>query len=403
MRNILYIVPSDFDSLKKKGVVDMIKKQDEGGFFDKVITLYPFTRNNREINLSDNNKIIEYGWKTGIDFLDKLFITKTLGTFRILFKLAFIFPFIIKKENIDIIRATDPYYMGLLGIYYSKIFKIPVVVSIHSDYDLGDKVGGQTFKIFGSRTLAKKLERFVYGNVDKILPISEYLKKKIIIEYKINSNKIEIFYHGISFEEFDKTKYINIKEKFNIKSKYIIGYVARLSKEKNCLDLLYICKKLTEYRKNFVILVAGDGSEYIYMKEYIKKHNLEKYLMLMGFQDKSIVYNIRKQSFVNLCLLDGFSLIEACAGGRPVIAYDIEWHYELIKENETGFLIEKNNIDKVVEKIVYLMDNPDIANKLGKNARKFVLERHNIKTVTKMKQKIYKEILSEKKKRKNMA
>ena len=76
MRNILYIVPSDFDSLKKKGVVDMIKERDEGGFFDKVITLHPFTRSNKEINLSNNNKIIEYGWKTDIDFLDKLFIKK---------------------------------------------------------------------------------------------------------------------------------------------------------------------------------------------------------------------------------------------------------------------------------------------------------------------------------------
>ena len=70
--------------------------------------------------------------------------------------------------------------MGLLGLYYSTIFKVPFVVSVHSDYDLGDKLGGQTFKIFGSRNLAKKLEKFIYKNSSKILPISGYLKKKIM-------------------------------------------------------------------------------------------------------------------------------------------------------------------------------------------------------------------------------
>lgn len=393
MRNILYIVPSDFDSLKKKGVTDMIKERDEGGFFDKVITLHPFTRNNKEINLSDNNKIIEYGWRTGIDFLDKFFITKILGTMRILFKLAFIFPFVIKKEKIDIIRATDPYYMGLLGLYYSKIFKIPFVVSVHSDYDLGDKLGGQTFKIFGSRRLAKKLEKFIYKNSSKIFPISVYLKEKIINEHKIDQSKIEIFYHGISFKKFDETKYISIREKFNIKSKYIIGYVARLSKEKKCLDVLYICKKLTEYRKDFMFLVAGNGSEYKYMKEYIKKYNLENYIMLIGFQNKNIIYNMRKQSFINLCLLDGFSLIEACAGARPIIAYDIEWHYELVKNNETGFLVNVGDIDAVVEKINFLMNNPYIADKLGENARKLAFKRHNIDNIIKIRQNLYKKLI----------
>ena len=279
-------------------------------------------------------------------------------------------------------------------MYYSKIFKVPLVVSIHADYDLGNKLGGQTFKIFGSRRLAKKLEKFIYKNSSKILPISEYLKKKIITEYKIDPTRIEIFYHGISFKEFDKIEYINIREKFNIKSKHIIGYVARLSKEKNCLDVLYICEKLTKYRKDFMFLVAGNGSEYKYMKEYIKKHNLENYIMLIGFQNKNIIYNIRKQSFINLCLLDGFSLIEACAGARPVIAYDIEWHYELVKNNETGFLIEENNIDEVVKKIIYLLDNPSIAEKLGKNARELALKRHDMNNVIKIKQNIYEGVLS---------
>ena len=397
MRNILYIVPSDFGSLKKKGVVDMIKERDEGVFFDKVITLHPFTRSNKEINLSNNNKIIEYGWKTDIDFLDKLFITKILGTIGILFKLAFIFPFVIKKEKIDIIRATDPYYMGLLGLYYSKIFKIPVVVSIHSDYDKRFILDGSkgSFTIFGSRNLAKKLEKFVYKNVDKILPIREYMRLNIISEFKIDEGKVEVFPHGVNFKEFDEVEFIDIYEKFGIdRSKKIISFVGRLSKENYIYHLIDIARKLKKLREDFVLLIVGGGNEYENVKNIVVEQYLDNVIYFTGFQNKEIVVNVRKQNYLALTLMGGFSLIEACAGARPVIAYDIEWHYELVKNNETGFLIEENNIDEVVKKIIYLLDNPSIAEKLGKNARELALKRHDMNNVIKIKQNIYEGILS---------
>ena len=397
MRNILYIVPSDFGSLKKKGVVDMIKERDEGGFFDKVVTLHPFTRSNKEINLSNNNKIIEYGWKTDIDFLDKLFITKILGTIGILFKLAFIFPFVIKKEKIDIIRATDPYYMGLLGLYYSKIFKIPVVVSIHSDYDKRFILDGSkgSFTIFGSRNLAKKLEKFVYKNVDKILPIREYMRLNIISEFKIDEGKVEVFPHGVNFKEFDEVEFIDIYEKFGIdRSKKIISFIGRLSKENYIYHLIDIARKLKKLREDFVLLIVGGGNEYENVKNIVVEQYLDNVIYFTGFQNKEIVVNVRKQNYLALTLMGGFSLIEACAGARPVIAYDIEWHYELVKNNETGFLIEENNIDEVVKKIIYLLDNPSIAEKLGKNARELALKRHDMNNVIKIKQNIYEGILS---------
>jgi len=42
--------------------------------------------------------------------------------------------------------------------------------------------------------------------------------------------------------------------------------------------------------------------------------------------------------------MGGFSLIEAYAAGRPVVSYDVEWHSELVKNNETGFLIPESMV-----------------------------------------------------------
>lgn len=394
MRNILYIVPSDYESLSSKGVVDLILQRDEVGFFDNVYTLHPFTKNDRIIELKKNNIIFEYGWKFNNNLLNKFKITKFFGTIILLFKLAFVFPFKIRNKSISVIRATDPYYMGLIAFYYSKVLKIPFVVSVHSDYDKGAELGGQTFKILNSREIAKKIENFTYKKADLILPISYYLKKKIIDEYCIDSNKIHIFHHGISFEKFDNINYLNIKRKFNIEKPYLIGYVSRLSKEKHCLDILYITKKLLKIREDFFILVAGNGQEYSYMDKFIKKNKLEKNIKILGFQSKDIVFNIRKQSNINICFLDGFSLIEACAAGNPVLAYDTEWHSELVQDSLSGFLIKENDIEDMVEKINYILNNEKMLREMGKNARELAFKNHNIQNTIKQKQNIFKKVIT---------
>jgi len=402
MRNIFYIVPSDFESLEKKGVLNLILERDEGRFFDNILTLHPFTKNNKTILLKENNKIIEYGWKSKSNFLNNFLIAKIFGTLSILFKLLFVFPFIIKKEKISIIRATDPYYMGLIGLYYSKLLKIPLVVSVHSDYEKRFILDGSkgSFTILGSRKFAKILEKYIYKKVDKIIPIREYMKQDIINNYKINKNKIEVFPHGIDFDKFENIEDIDIYQKFNInKEKKIISFIGRLSKENYVYHLFEIAIKLKELKNDFILLVLGEGNEYKNMQKILIEKNLNDVMMLTGFQNKDTVANVRKQNYLSLCLMGGFSLIEACAGARPAISYDIEWHSELVQNNKTGCLIEENDIDEIVKQIRYLFDNPKEADKLGVNAKKLAFVNHDISNATNTKQAIYKDVLSEYKNR----
>ena len=394
-RKLLIIAPNNYEDIENKGVIHHYDFFKEDGFFSKLLVLFPLARNDFK---HENNGIsfFQYGWGFNNTFLNNFSLFKIFGSFTILWKLLFVFPFVLKREKVSLIRATDPYYMGLIGLFYAKLFKIPLTISVHSDYDMGAKLGGQTFKIFGSRKIAKKLEKFIYNHCDRILPISDYLKQKIIKEYSIEPNKIKIFPHGISFDDFDNTLAINIKEKFHIdENKYLIGYVARLSKEKHCLDILEIVNRLSRIRNDFMLLVAGDGKEFEYMNDFIRNNNLEEYIKLLGFQEKSVVYNLRKESEINLCLLDGFSLIEACAAKKAVIAYDTEWHYSLIIDNETGYLLKENAIDDMVDKIDYLLNNREVSKILGENARVFAFKNHNIDNTVKIKQDIFKRILNE--------
>lgn len=394
--DLLIIAPNDFESLERKSVLYQYENYREDGYFDSVISFFPFTKTNLTKKIDNNKFFYQYGWQTKFNFLNKFKLMKFFGTIMLIWKILFIFPFVIKKYNIKIIRATDPYLSGLIGLYYSKLFKIPLAVSVHSDYDKGDELGGKTFKLFGSRRIADKLAKFVYKHCDVILPIRDYLKQKIKDMFLINEAKFEIFPHGIDFDEYDNIPLVNIYDHFLIDNKLkIISFIARLSKENYVYDLIKIVERLSVVRNDFIVLVLGDGGEYHNLIKLVEIKKISNFIKFTGFQNKDIVVNTRKQSYLSLSLMGGFSLIEACAGSRPVISYDVEWHYELVKDGVTGYLVKENNVKYVVDRINDLFNDNILANKLGSAGRKLVFENNNLVNTVKIKQNIYSKIIED--------
>jgi len=394
--DLLIIAPNDYESLKKKSVLYQYENYRENGYFDNVISFFPLTKRNLKREIDGNKIFYQLGWQSKFNLLNKFKLMKLFGIIILLIKVLFVFPFIIKKYNIKIIRATDPYFSGLIGLYFSKLFNIPVVISVHSDYDLCNTSEGLTFKLFGSRKLAEKLEYFVYKKCDAILPISQYLINRILLFYPNLNNKFHKFPHGITIEDFDDVEYIDLFAKYDIKiGTKLICYVARLSKEKNCLDIPLIVEKLSKKFENFILLVIGDGVERETIKEMLDKKNLSRYVKLIGFQDKKVVFNARKSADVNICLLDGYSLIEAGLSEKPVVGYDVEWHSDLLINEKNAFLVKLHDTETFSKKLYALLDNQDLSYKLGSELRSFTVKNHEIKNTQIMKQHIYSKVMKE--------
>lgn len=371
----------------------MISDRCEGGFFSNVTTLHPLARTNKFIEYSNNSHIVQFGWKSSYSFLNKIKIFKIISTVFLMGKLLFIFPFELKKKKIDVIRATDPYYMGLLGYYYSLILRIPFVISIHSDYDKRYQLDGAkgSFSSFGSRKIGEQIEAFTLKKCSNILPIRKYMIDLLSKKYHLPKEKFYVFPHGIDLNIFDKTEFIDIYQKFKIKrEKKIISFVGRISKENYVYDLIEVAKILNKTKDDFVFLITGGGNEFNEVNKLVKDMD---FIKCIGFQNKRIVNNIQKQSFISMCLMGGFSLIEACAAANPIISYDVEWHEELVNK-ETGFLIAEGDLTNCAEKVIELLNEEKKAYKLGLNARKLIEGKHEISKTYNIKSKFYRNLLN---------
>jgi len=223
------------------------------------------------------------------------------------------------------------------------------------------------------------LERFIFTKATLVLPIRETLGAKAVAK-GANPERVRVTPHGIDLSPFDNPPAHNIFRRFEINPDIkIISFVGRLTQENYIDDILETTKMLGNKRKDFLLIMAGGGAEENKIKTELSKDSLLKdHLLLVGFQSRDVCLDLRRASKVSLCLMAGFSLIEACAAGRPVVSYDVEWHSELVKDRETGFLVKEHDIDGTVKALDWLLDHPIESDEMGRKAKTLAFERHDI-------------------------
>lgn len=393
---ILFIVPSDYDSLVRKGVEWLIRDRDEGGFFGRVVTVHAVTPRSRTIELDDTHVIHEFGWDRWPGAARSRVLRLAWAPFHLL-RVVRRAGRLVESERIDIIRATDPYVAGLIAWCLSALYQgLPYCVSVHADYDkrfeLDGPKGGPT--ILGSRKLAKILERFVLSRASLVMPIRESLGRYAVAS-GARAERNRIIPHGIDMTPFRTPPEIDVRARLDIGADdKIISFVGRLSRENYVDDIVALARRLVEYRDDFVVVMAGEGAEEDRLRAIFEADAaLRERMLLLGFQPRKVALELRRASAVNLCLMGGLSLIEACASGAPTIAYDVEWHDELIEDGETGYLVPEGDIDALERAVIRLLDDPAEAGRMGTKARALAFSRHDLANASAMKRRCYEELL----------
>ncbi len=222
------------------------------------------------------------------------------------------------------------------------------------------------------------IERFLSIFTYKIINISKDEYKKAL-ERKIPEEKMAIIENGINIEKYKENKKIKFLDK------YVIGFVGRLSEQKNPLFLIEIAKELLKKEKNFLFYIVGDGE----LKEkFIKKiceNKLENYFFLRGWSEK-VEEDIRNFDVaLMVSKWEGFGLVvcEYMATLKPVIAVNVGGVKNIIENNINGIMINEYSDKKFAEKILEIKNDNSLKEKLVEKAYKDVKEKYSIENEVK--------------------
>lgn len=289
----------------------------------------------------------------------------------------------IKKINPDIVYAHS-----------SKAGALTRIANVGLNYKIIYNPHGWAFNMKFSakkQQLYRLIEKVLALVTDEIVCISKdevdsALKKKIC-----KSNKLRLIYNGIDIDQIKNSKGID-KENLNIpKDAFVIGQVGRLSNQKAPDTFVRSAIEIKKRIPNAFFLMIGDGDEAHKINQLIKENNLQDSFLITGWVDNPADYIKVMNVATLLSRWEGFGLVlpEYMIGQVPVVANSVDAIPEIVKDGKTGHLVEVDNPDQVVDKIINIHTQPDESNRIIKNAYQFAKEQFNAKRVAEQVEKLY--------------
>ncbi len=180
--------------------------------------------------------------------------------------------------------------------------------------------------------------------------------------------------HFVDFTKFTEDKKLDERSK-------LVGYIGRLSEEKGVLNLIEAVPLVLKREEDIRFVICGDGILAGEIKKTIKAESLEAHVKLTGwiFHEDVPRYLNKFRILVLPSFTEGLPniMLEAMACGTPVLATSVGAIPDIIMEGRTGFLLKSNDPKHIAERIVELLDKPEILEKVSINANSYVKENFN--------------------------
>lgn len=134
------------------------------------------------------------------------------------------------------------------------------------------------------------------------------------------------------------------------------------------------------------------------LKHIVNKMMLNNVVHFLGPKAQEEIIDLLQQSHIFLCpsIAEALpvSIMEAQAVGLPVIATNVGSVSQMVLDGKCGFLVPARDVDSLTERLVYLIDHPEIWNQMGRHGRNIVEEYFDINKLNDRLVLIYEQLLA---------
>ncbi|MDO9137012.1 MAG: glycosyltransferase family 4 protein, partial [Lutibacter sp.] len=275
------------------------------------------------------------------------------------------------NQEIDLVEAPD--WTGITSFIKPK--KCPILIKLH---------GSDTYFCHLDQRPVKWINKFhekrALQNASGLISVSQFTANLTNQLFGLNKN-FTIIPNAVDLSLFNHND-CNI----NVPPSGVRGllYFGTLIRKKGLLELPFIFNKVIEKHPTAQLMlvgrdakdiISGNASTWAMMQALFSPEALTNVTYLGGVPYGEIIKHIEQAS---LCVFPTFaealpvSWLEAMALQKPVVASNIGWATEIIEDGVEGFLVNPVDHSIYAEKIVALLENPELQKQFGTAARKKV-------------------------------
>ncbi len=274
----------------------------------------------------------------------------------------------LQKFNPDVVHFIAPTLLGWYAAIYGKLRKKYVVASYHTDF-----LSYQEYYLRMSKMVAKLLRSLavLYGrtlyNLCNIVLVPSVTTRSFLIDNGVRRHKVKLWQRGLDAKVFSPDlKNAYFKTHFGVsRSKRVILFVSRLVEEKNLTTLIEIYNRLHKHPElQFAVAGSGPAEK--------KLHDNMPDCIFTGKLDNTELGEVYASSFLFLFPSTtetfGNVVLEAMGSGVPPIISDLGGAQDLVGDGVSGYVCRAFDVDHYVERIIFLLEHPDVYQRMAENA-----------------------------------
>jgi glycosyltransferase involved in cell wall biosynthesis len=297
---------------------------------------------------------------------------------------------LFRQEKFDIVH-THSTKAGILGRWAARIARVPIIVHTIHGFAFHD------FMPAWKRQLYINLECSAKPCTDFFITVSELNRKEAVSLNLIELENSQTVYSGINFSKLDRlSEPSQTRQKLEIPEEWqVIVMVGRLDKQKAPNILIDAFSQVIQQCPKTLLLLVGDGELRENLEEQVSKLGISQNVKFLGSREDIPEILKIADIFALSSLWEGLgrAMTEAMLVGKPVVVPNIYGIPEIVHHNETGLLFNGGDTEKLALHLIYLLQNPQKRERLGKNAQQLTRKLFDANLMVNQIEEIYQHLL----------
>ncbi len=286
------------------------------------------------------------------------------------------------KQPPDIIYYRES--SSLVPLLVARLFSRPLFIEINGW--VVDELAPINYAKYKLR-LIKFIQTINYKNADRLIPVSNGLKKLITKNYQINPEKISVVNNGTNPEKYYPIEKSVARKKINLgRQRKIIGFIGGCYPHHGIQYLIKTAPLLIKKYQDILFVVAGDGIMLESWKKLAIHLNVAEHFYFPG----NVPYDLAP-FYINafdICVapwdkdlvgkvgLSPMKLFDYLACARPVIASSVDGIDDIVTKNDIGTTVDVNDPDKFARAIIAVYENIDKFEEKARRGYEFVINQY---------------------------
>ena len=267
-----------------------------------------------------------------------------------------------KENNLEYDIVFSHYWLSAwIGEYLQHWWSVPHVTMFHTLGVVKNSIGiGKT-----EPELRITTEGELARSIHHIIAPTEREKAELVNQYGVFPERIGVVPCGVNPELFKPIDREEARKETGLDNGKIILYVGRIDPLKGISNLVRAFSYLKDNHDIKLAIIGGGESsdeETVHLKMYAQELGVEDRIVFTGTvkQDRMPYYYSAADVCVIPSFYESFGLValESLSCGIPIVANDVGDLRNIIRQGETGYVIDSNDPDQLAEKINLVLNKP---------------------------------------------